>query len=159
MVSMRQTSGAMKPPHSAAPLRVLFVCVGNSARSQMAEALLGVRGGGGYVPASAGTTPTGVHPLTVRALAELGIDWSRARSKGVADVLDRPWDAVVTVCDEAQEACPYIPGDQEQLHWRFDDPAAAAGTDEARMAVFRRVRDEIAAQIDAFLAGRSGAHP
>ena len=159
MVSMRQTSGAMKPPHPAAPLRVLFVCVGNSARSQMAEALLGVRGSGGYVPASAGTTPTGVHPLTVRALAELGIDWSRARSKGVAEMLDRPWDAVVTVCDEAQEACPYIPGDHERLRWRFDDPGAAAGTDQARLAVFRRVRDEIAAQIDAFLAGRSGAHP
>ena len=136
------------------PVRVLFVCVGNSARSQMAEAILGARGGAAYAPASAGTSPWLVHPLTVRALAETGIDWSYARSKGVGEMLGRRWDVVITTCDEAREACPYIPGEHEQLHWRFEDPALASGSDGERLAAFRRVRDQISVAIDAFLAER-----
>ncbi len=94
----------------AAPIRVLFVCIGNSARSQMAEAILGHVGGPDFDVHSAGTHPGGVNPLTIRALAEIGIDWSGARSKSVTEYLDQPFDYVITVCDQAREACPVFPG-------------------------------------------------
>jgi arsenate reductase len=140
-------------------VRVLFVCTGNSARSQMAEAILGRAGGRGVEVHSAGTHPGGVNPLTIQALAEIGIDWSAARSKSVADFLDQRFDYVITVCDQAREACPVFPGAHATLHWGLDDPAAAQGTDEERLAVFRRVRGEIAALVEPFAARARGRLP
>jgi arsenate reductase len=131
-------------------LRVLFVCTGNSARSQMAEAILGRLGGPDFDVHSAGTHPGGVNPLTIRVLSEIGVDWSGARSKSVSEYLDEPFDYVITVCDQAREACPIFPGQHESIHWGFDDPAAAQGTDDERLAVFRRVMGEISLRIKPF---------
>jgi arsenate reductase len=117
----------------------------------MAEALLAARGGASFTPASAGVVASRVHPLTIAVLAELGIDWSQATSKALTPMLEQPWDLVVTVCDEAVEACPYIPPPARVLHWSFDDPAAATGSEAQRLTSFRRVRDEIAARIDALV--------
>jgi len=117
----------------------------------MAEALLAARGGARFTPASAGVVASRVHPLTIAVLAELGIDWSQATSKALTPMLEQPWDLVVTVCDEAVEACPYIPPPARVLHWSFDDPAAATGSEAQRLTSFRRVRDEIAARIDALV--------
>ncbi len=145
------------------PVRVLFVCTGNSARSQMAEALLRRDGGADFEVASAGTEPRGVHPLTVRALAGVGIDWSGARSTSVAEYLDRRFDWVVTVCERARERCPVFPGAHRSLHWDVDDPAEAQGDEAQRAAAFDRVRRKIAARVRAFVplardaAGRAGA--
>jgi arsenate reductase (thioredoxin) len=139
---------------TTASKRVLFLCVHNSSRSQMAEGLLRARGGGGYEAFSAGTQPRQVHPLAVRAMAELGIDISEAaghRAKGLQEFAGQPMDLVVTVCDDAAEECPFFPGAKRQEHWSFPDPSAATGTDKERLAVFRRVRDAIAARIAAFL--------
>lgn len=133
-------------------MRVLFVCTGNSARSQMAEALLRREGGDAFQAASAGTDPRGVHPLTVRVLDEIGIDWSQARSKPMSEFLGQGFDLVVTVCDRAKEACPVVPGARRQRHWSLDDPAEATGSDEERLAVFRRVRDEIAVAVRQLVA-------
>ncbi len=124
------------------PARILVVCTGNAARSQMAEAFLSRIPG--VAAASAGTHPAGVHPLTVRVLAEVGIDWSRARSKSVLEMLDADWDLVLTVCDSAREACPVVPGAQRTAHEGFADPAAVGGTEDERLAAFREVRDAIA---------------
>ncbi len=126
--------------------RVLFLCVHNSARSQMAEGMLRAWGGSRYEAESAGNEATEVRPLAVRAMAEIGIDISGQRSKNVAVFDGQHFDLAVTVCDEAREACPYFPADR-QLHWAFDDPSAATGTEAQRLAVFRRIRDEIAARI------------
>ena len=142
-----------------APARVLFACIGNSARSQMAEALLAARGGSAFAPASGGIVASGVHPLTIAVLAELGIDWSGARSKPFRPMLEQSWDLVITVCDEAAEACPVIPSPTRVLHWDFPDPAMAIGTEAQRLAVFRSVRDRIAARIDAFLAETAARPP
>jgi arsenate reductase len=133
------------------PLRVLFVCTGNSARSQMAEALLRRLGGPTFEVFSAGTEPKGVNPLTVRVLSEAGIDISGARSKSTGAFLGQPFDYVVTVCDRAREACPYFPGAGRTLHWSFDDPAEATGTDEQRLAVFRRVMGEIRSAVETLI--------
>ncbi len=122
-----------------APIRVLFVCTGNSARSVMAEALLRHHGGDRFEVFSAGTEPKGVNPLTLMILAEAGIDASFARSKSVTEFLGQPFDYVVTVCDQARQTCPVFPGVHESLHWGYEDPAAAEGTEEERLAVFRRV--------------------
>ncbi|HEU4672698.1 MAG TPA: arsenate reductase ArsC [Candidatus Limnocylindrales bacterium] len=122
---------------------MLFLCVGNSARSQMAEAILEHRGGERFDVESAGTNATAVNPLTVAVLAEIGIDWSGARSKPVTEFLGQSFDLVITVCDEAREACPVFPGATRQLHWSFRDPAAVVSPTEARLAAFRAVRDEI----------------
>ena len=140
------------------PIRVLFVCTGNSARSQMAEAILGRLGGPDFDVHSAGTHPWGVNPLTIRALAEIGLDWSGARSKSVIEYLDEPLDYVITVCDQAREACPVFPGEHESIHWGFDDPAAAQGTDDERLVVFRRVLGEISIRIKPFAEVARRAH-
>jgi arsenate reductase len=121
------------------PIRVLFVCTGNSARSVMAEALLRRHGGDRFEVHSAGTEPRGVNPLTLRVLAEAGIDASWARSKSVTEFLGKPFDYVVTVCDQARQVCPVFPGVHESLHWGYEDPAEATGSEEERLAVFRRV--------------------
>jgi arsenate reductase len=121
------------------PIRVLFVCTGNSARSVMAEALLRQHGGDAFEVYSAGTEPKGINPLTLRVLAEAGIDASWARSKSVDEYLGQSFDYVVTVCDQARQTCPVFPGVHEFLHWGYEDPAAAEGTEEERLAVFRKV--------------------
>ncbi len=118
----------------------------------MAEALLRVRGGDRFEAASAGVDPRGVHPLTIRALARVGIDASAARSKSISEFLDQPFDRVVTVCDRARESCPVFPGAGRSVHWSFEDPAEADGDEDARLAVFERVRDEIDEQIRALVA-------
>jgi arsenate reductase len=132
--------------------RVLFVCTHNAARSQMAEGLLRALAGDRVEAASAGTEATRVHPLAVRAMAELGIDIAGHASKTVEAVRDRPWDVVVTVCDDARERCPVFPGGTERLHWSFEDPSRAGGSEGERLAVFRRVRDAIRARLVAWLA-------
>lgn len=132
------------------PVRILVVCTGNAARSQMGEAFLSRIPG--IAAASAGTHPAGVHPLTLRVLGEAGIDWSAARSKSVTEMLDEPWDLVLTVCDSAREACPVVPGARRTAHEAFPDPAAATGTEEERLAAFRAVRDAIEARMTALAA-------
>jgi len=138
-----------------APQCVLFLCTHNSSRSQMAEGQLRARGGVRYQVFSAGTHPRAVHPLAVQVMAELGIDISGAaghRAKGIEEFDDEPaMDLVVTVCDEAAEECPYFPRARRQEHWGFPDPSQATGSEEERLAVFRRVRDAIAARIETFL--------
>jgi arsenate reductase len=140
------------------PIRVLFVCTGNSARSQMAEAVLGKLGGADFEVFSAGTEPKGVHPLTARVLAEIGIDWSGARSKSVNEYLGQPFDHVITVCDAARQVCPVFPGEHESHHWGFEDPAAAEGTEEERLAVFRDVLRQVSLRMGPFISvARRGA--
>ena len=143
-------------PGAAARERVLFLCVHNSARSQMAEGLLRARAGDVYEVHSAGNVATEVRPLAVRAMAEIGIDISAQRSKSTAEFAAERFDYAVTVCDDAKEACPYFANAAHQVHWRFDDPAAAGGSDDEKLAVFRRVRDEIRAQIDEFVSANRG---
>jgi protein-tyrosine-phosphatase len=105
------------------PIRVLFVCTHNSARSQIAEALLGRHGGPDFEVHSAGTEATRVNPYAIRVLAESGIDWSQARSKVIGEFLDQRFDYVITVCDRARETCPFFPGSTNTLHWGLDDPS------------------------------------
>ena len=123
--------------------KVLFLCTGNSARSQMAEGYLRHVAGDHFEPLSAGIEPKGLNPLAVEAMREIGIDISQQQSKDVVSLLGLHVPFVVTVCDNAKERCPIFPGTWEFLHWSFDDPAAAVGTHEERLAVFRGVRDEI----------------
>jgi arsenate reductase len=133
------------------PIRVLFVCTGNSARSQIAEALLQHFGGGDFEVESAGTEPKGLNPFAVRVLGELGIDWSTATSKSLERFLGRPFDHVVTVCDRARQACPVFPGSGNPLHWSLEDPAEVEGTDEAKLAAFRRTREELTQRLGPFI--------
>jgi arsenate reductase (thioredoxin) len=123
--------------------RVLFLCTGNSARSQMAEGLLRHLAGDRFEVFSAGTKPAGLNPNAVKAMAELGIDISAHRSKSVDEFAGAPFAYVITVCDNAREACPFFPGAGEQLHRSFEDPARAPA--EAQLEAFRRVRDQMAA--------------
>jgi len=134
-----------------APIRVLFVCTGNSARSQLAEALLGRMGGPDFEVASAGTAPKGVNPYSVRVLAEHGIDWSAATSKPASQFVGQPWDYVITVCDRARQACPVFPGEHNRLHWGLDDPAAVQGTDADKLAAFRRTAVELTQRLRPFI--------
>lgn len=146
-------TGDMTAAHQ---MSVLFLCTHNSSRSQMAEGLLRARGGGRYVVYSAGTQPRGVHPLAIAAMREIGIDISEAaghRAKGMGEFAGQSIDLVVTVCDDAAEECPFFPGARRQEHWGFPDPSAATGSEEERLAVFRRVRDAIAERIDEFVGG------
>jgi arsenate reductase len=129
-----------------AKLSVLFLCTGNSCRSQMAEGWTRKLWGELIAPDSAGTEAHGLDPLAVEVMAEAGVDISRQRSKTVADLGQRQFDAVVTVCDQARQRCPVLPGDTRRVHVSFDDPpwlARSAGTQEEAMAHYRRVRDEI----------------
>ena len=132
--------------------RVLFLCTGNSARSQMAEGYLRHVAADRFDVASAGVDPTAVNPLAIAAMREIGIDISRHRSKTADSLLGESFRYVVTVCDNASARCPVFPGAVTLVHWSLQDPAAATGTDAERLAVFRRVRDEIVARIDAFVA-------
>jgi arsenate reductase len=143
---------------AAAPTRVLFICTHNSARSQMAEGMLRAWGGPAFEAFSAGTEATEVRPLAIRTMDELGIDIRSQWSKTLAPFLAQPFDLVITVCDDAREACPVFPGALHMDHWSFEDPSAATGSEEERLAVFRRVRDEIAARVRALIEAR-GAQP
>ena len=128
--------------------RVLFLCTHNSARSQMAEGLLRHLAGDRFEAYSAGTEATHVRPLAIRAMDEIGIDISGQESKTLNRYLGVPFDYVVTVCDEANEACPFFPGAKNRLHWSFEDPAQATGSEEERLGVFRRARDKIRERIE-----------
>jgi arsenate reductase (thioredoxin) len=130
--------------------RVLFLCTGNSARSQMAEALLGVIAGDQFEGESAGTHPAGMNPMTVKVMKELGVDVEHCRSKNVTEFVGQSFDYVITVCDRAKETCPVFPGAQNIRHWSFEDPASASA--QFQLEVFRRVRDEIADRLCTFLS-------
>ena len=133
------------------PIRVLFVCTGNSARSQISEALLAVFGGPDFQAFSAGTDPQGVRPETVRVLNELCIDWSGARSKAVTEFIGQPFDYVITVCDRARQSCPVFPGSNVTLHWDLADPAEVEGSEEDRMEAFRCARAEVTDRVLKFI--------
>jgi arsenate reductase len=136
--------------------KVLFLCTGNSCRSQMAEAIVNARLGDAWVAYSAGTQPAGyVHPLALQVLAEIGIE-HRGRSKSADEYRQMPFDLVVTVCDDAAENCPVWLGRGRRVHLGFPDPAKATGTDDEVMVAFRAVRDDIARQIPAYLAQFAG---
>jgi arsenate reductase len=132
--------------------RVLILCTGNSARSQMAEGLLRHMGGGRVEVHSAGTRPGFVRPEAIAALAELGIDISSHRSKHVDEFAGQRFDDVITVCDNAAENCPVFPA-ARRIHWSFEDPAAAVGDEAQRLAEFRRIRDQIAARLREYVEG------
>ncbi|MGH9500444.1 MAG: arsenate reductase ArsC [Terriglobales bacterium] len=127
--------------------KVLFLCTGNSARSQMAEGYLRHVAGNAFEALSAGIEPRGLNPLAVEAMNEIGIDISRQKSKDVRDFLGQPIPYVITVCDNAKARCPIFPRTYKFLHWSLDDPAEVVGSHEERLAAFRRVRDEITQRI------------
>lgn len=132
--------------------RVLFVCTHNSARSQMAEGMLRAWAGDRFEVASGGSEATGLRPEAIAVMAELGIDISGHASKTIEQFMGQPWDWLIPVCEEACEACPYVPGAKAVLRWSFDDPSSATGSEDERLGVFRRVRDELANQVHAFIA-------
>lgn len=123
--------------------RVLILCTGNSARSQMAEGLLRDVSAGGFEVVSAGVAPSHVRPEAIEVMREIGIDISGQRSKSVDEFAGQEFDYVLTVCDSANQQCPMFPGKTERIHWSIEDPAAAEGDEQARLDVFRRVRDEL----------------
>lgn len=137
--------------------RVLILCTGNSARSQMAEGLLRNLAGDHFEVASAGVAPSQVRPEAIEVMSELGIDISSHRSKSVDEFLGQEFDYVITVCDNANELCPVFSGQTKRIHWSFEDPAAAQGDESTRLAVFLRVRDEIAERLEDFVQSGSGA--
>ena len=134
---------------------VLILCTGNSCRSHLAEGLLRAAAGDLLEVASAGSKPAGyVHPLSVEVMQELGIDISSHHSKHMDEFLSRDVETVITVCGNADQACPMFPGQRNRHHWGFDDPAHATGSKEEQLVVFRRVRDEIKRVFDAYALGR-----
>lgn len=144
--------------HEAGLPLVLILCTANSSRSQMAEAFLRAAAKGRFEVASAGSKPAGcVHPLAIKVMREVGIDISGNRSKHLSEFLNRPVETVITVCGIAHEACPVFPGQSNRYHWPFLDPAGATGSDEEKLAVFRRVRDQIRQVFEAYAAGRADA--
>jgi len=136
---------------------VLILCTGNSCRSHMAEGILRASTGDQLDVQSAGSDPAGhVHPLAVRVMEEIGIDISHHRSKHLDEFISQDIETVITVCGNADVACPVFPGQVNRLHWPFDDPAKANGDEEAQLAVFRRVRDEIRARFEGYATERLG---
>jgi arsenate reductase len=143
---------------TAAKPTVLILCTGNSCRSHLAEGILRAAASDILDVHSAGSRPAGhVHPLAIQVMREIGLDISAHRSKAMNEFLDRRIETVITVCDSAAEACPIFPGQVNRHHWPFDDPARATGTDEEKLAVFRRVRDEIRGAFTAYADGRRDA--
>jgi arsenate reductase len=133
--------------------RILFLCTGNSARSQIAEALVATKGSDRFEAASAGSKPAAqVNPLAVEVLRQVGVDWSGREPKGLDSVAGQPWDIVITVCDRAKEACPIFPGRPATAHWGMDDPAEVAGTEEERLRAFTLTRQMLARRVDRLLA-------
>ena len=138
-------------------MRVLILCTGNSARSQMAEGLLRHDGGAGYEVASAGTKPSFVRPEAIAVMRELGIDISGHRSKSVDEFAGKHFDYVITVCDNAKESCPVFPATTQRIHWSFPDPAAVEGSEAARLAAFRQARDAIRTRLREFVRANSAS--
>jgi arsenate reductase (thioredoxin) len=132
-------------------IRVLILCTGNSARSQMAEGLLSHDAGASFEVASAGVAPSHVRPEAIAVMNELGIDISTHRSKSIDEFTGREFDYVITVCDNANEHCPVFPGNTKRIHWSFADPAAAEGDEPQRLSMFRKVRDEIRERLRGFV--------
>jgi arsenate reductase len=130
---------------------VLFLCTGNSARSIIAEALLRSLGGADFDVYSAGTHPKGINPFTQKVLQQAGLDSMEFRSKGMDEYLDRTFDYVITVCDNAAEECPVFPGDPQRIHWSFTDPAAVEGTDVVKLAAFQQTLREMRQRLEAFV--------
>ena len=138
------------------PPLILILCTGNSCRSHLAEGLLRAAVGERFRVASAGSKPAGyVHPLAIKVMAEIGLDIASHHSKHMDEFLNRDVETVITVCGNADQACPMYPGQLNRHHWPFDDPAHATGTEEEQLAVFRRVRDEIKAVFGAYADGRA----
>ena len=131
--------------------RALFLCTGNSARSQMAEGLMKAFGAGQWEVRSGGVFPTYVHPLASRVMEEIGIDISQQTSKSMEQFIHDTFDDIITLCDHAAASCPAFPGGRKRLHWPSEDPVSAIGTIEERLLVFRRVRDELKARIEELL--------
>jgi arsenate reductase len=134
-----------------AAISVLFVCNGNSARSQIAEALLARFGGRDFDAFSAGTRPRRVHPLAVRALAEVGIDWHAGRAKSVTELVDRRFDYVITLSNSAREECPSLSGPHSSLHWHLEDPSTIDGSEDRRLEAFRATRTELTTRLRPFI--------
>ena len=134
------------------PIRVLILCTGNSARSQMAEGLLRHDGNQSFDVESAGIEPTSVRAEAVVVMREIGIDIAGHRSKSIDEFMGREFDHVITVCDNANERCPVFPGNVKRIHWSFEDPAARIGKEVERLDVFRRIRDEIRERLRQFLS-------
>jgi arsenate reductase len=135
--------------------KILILCTGNSCRSHLAEGILQRALGDDFAVCSAGSKPAGfVHHLAVRAMNEIGIDITDHRSKHLNEFLNQTVETVITVCGNADQACPVFPGQLNRYHWGFDDPAHAPGNDEEQMVVFRQVRDEIRRVFEAYAAGR-----
>jgi arsenate reductase len=132
--------------------RILFACTHNSARSQMAEAMVNAWAPDTFEAFSAGTEATSIRPETIAVIAEIGLDLEGHRSKSIEEFQGQPFDWFITVCDDAQEACPVLPGVPNNAHWSIDDPSAVRGTDDDRLAAFRVARDEIRDRITTFLA-------
>ena len=134
------------------PMRILFLCTHNSSRSQMAEGLLRARGGSAFEVLSAGTEPRSVHPLAIKAMQEIGIDISQHRAKSLEEFREQPpVDLVITVCDEAAEACPFFPNARRQEHWGFPDPSRVEGSEQERLTAFHHIRNLIAERLTQFL--------
>lgn len=155
LVDLERTLAAVdpgrRPGERTSPIGVLFVCNGNSARSQIAEALLARFGEEDFDSVSAGTRPREVHEFAVRVLAEVGIDWQTARAKPVTEYLDRRFDYVVTLSNSAREECPTLAGPHSSLHWHLDDPSKVAGSDERRLEAFRATRTELTVRLRPFI--------
>lgn len=138
-------------------MRILVLCTGNSARSQMGEGLFQAEGGEAVQVFSAGTRPSSVRPEAIAVMKEIGIDISGQRSKSVDEFSGQSFDCVVTVCDNARDACPVFPGAARRIHWSLEDPAAVEGGDEERLSAFRRIRDQLHQRVKAFLRERAAA--
>lgn len=131
--------------------RVLFLCTGNSCRSQMAEGFLRHMAGDRFEVFSAGVKPTQINPLAIKVMAEVGVDISKQRSKSAMEFIGQKFDYIITVCDNAKQACPVFPGKHEKIHWDLEDPAGAVGSEEERLVVFRKIRDQVQKNISKFL--------
>jgi arsenate reductase len=146
----RRSQEGIRVTRAASSKRVLILCTGNSARSQMAEGLLRREAGDRFQVHSAGVEPSRVRPEAIEIMREIGIDISGHRSKSLNEFAEQEFDYVITVCDNARQSCPVFPGSARYLHWSIDDPAMAQGSDEERKAVFRRVRDTLGTRIHSF---------
>ena len=145
----------MPTPMQKVKPTVLILCTGNSCRSHLAEGILRAAAGDFLNAQSAGSKPSGyVHPLAIQVMQEIGFDIAAHRSKHMNDFLSHPVETVITVCGNAEQACPMFPGQVNRHHWGFDDPAHATGTDAEKLTVFRKVRDEIKMVFEAYAAGR-----
>lgn len=138
--------------------RVLVLCTGNSARSQIGEGLFRAEGGGAFEVFSAGTKPSSVRPEAILVMKEIGIDISGHRSKSVDEFAGHTFDYVVTVCDNARDTCPVFPAGTERIHWSFEDPAAVEGSETKRLDAFRRTRDLIHERVKTFYRDHAGEH-